>query len=103
MVERILLNRQAISAAVADTRTRCSIQLDFDFLEKLLAVLRPFEIFTKLLSSRDASTSMVLPTFYALQHHLSAVDGSDFDDLEEFKDVVLQGLVKRMEAFLDKK
>lgn len=103
MIERILIKRQAISATVADSRTKFSVQLDFDFLDKLLVILGPFEVFTKLLSSRDASVSMVLPTFYALKHHLLTIDSVGFEELQKFKDTVLQGLEKRMESYLDKK
>jgi hypothetical protein len=102
MGDRIVINQQAISAAIADSRTKCSVQVDFDFLEKLLDILRPFEEFTQLLSSRNASISMVLPVFYALKHHLSTFD-TGLEELQEFKDVVLKGLESRMEPFLDKK
>jgi hypothetical protein len=102
MGDRIILNQQAISAAIADSRTKCSIQIDFDFLGKLLHILRPFEEFTQLLSSRNASISMVLPVFYALKHHLSTVD-TGLDELQDFKNVVLRGLESRMESFLNKK
>jgi len=98
MLERIVATRQSITATVSDKDTKCNFQIDFDFIEELVEILRPFEKFTKLLSSRNASISSVLPTYYALKQHLSA-DNSEPGALNKFKETVLNGLVKRMKEF----
>jgi len=100
MLERIHANRQAITATVSDSSTKCNIQIDFDFdfVEQLLEILRPLEKLTKLLSSRDASISSVLPTYYALKKHLS-IDNAESTLLTKFKGTVLAGLIKRMAEF----
>jgi len=98
MLERTIETRQSITATISDNKTKCNVQVDFEFVEQLVEILRPIEQFTKLLSSRNASISSVLPTYYALKQHLSA-DSDETELLKKFKETVLSGLVKRMKDF----
>ena len=77
-------------------------QIDFDFVEQLLQILRPLERFTNILSSRDSSILSVLPTYYALKNHLP-IENAESRLLNNFKVAVLAGITRRMVAFEPKK
>lgn len=95
MLERIFENRQAIIAATTDRSTNCEVQIDFDFVEQILEILRPFDFFTTLLSSRSACISSVLPTYFALKEQLNN-ESSKSALLKKFSRTVLTGFESRM-------
>jgi hypothetical protein len=73
---------------------------DFEMLEKIVLVLRPFETFTRDLSARWESISSIIPTYACL---LSDLEAEGDDPISRMKQVLASGLRSRMQEHLNKK
>lgn len=104
MLDRINENSQVIAATLADNLLKFDdeIEIDLKFIKEFIELLSPFEEFTKLLSLRDASISLVLPTYYLLKKKLASYDNENAL-LMTFAKAVQKGLASRMAEFEEKR
>lgn len=77
-------------------KCRALNELNFDYLEMLSKILKPFFKITERLSDRNESISSVLPAYFAIKH-----DSSENDDALISK--IWGGLEERMKPFVNEK
>ena len=102
MLDRINDNAQVITAILADNSINYKNDIDLNFVKGLVQILRPIEEFTKLLSLRNASISLVLPIYRVLKNQLSAYKNDDVL-LMTFVNTVKTQLVTRMAKYKHKR
>jgi len=72
MLERLLEQRRAVTTTLPETN--CSVELtmhQWTLLGHLVALLRPFEEFSREFERQDACLSLVIPAVRLLQQHVS--------------------------------
>jgi len=100
MVERILEQKKAIVSYASDHDLPALLTKNqWGLLEKLVALLQPFESVTKQISSADASLADVIPVVTALQVTLERHDNDA--GVQTMKSVLLQDIKKRFSGMLD--
>lgn len=98
MVERVLQEKTVLTLVALEYKQCDALnQLSghWETMETLLAILQPFEVLTKTLSSRNEAISSVLPAYFALLHGLLPNDRDD-QWAVEFKSRISSGLSSRM-------
>lgn len=73
----------------------------FLFLEEILEILKPFELFTKQLSKRSECISSVLPIYYVLMKKLRNDTTHRFSIMQESREKIANGLESRMKEYID--
>lgn len=107
MVERIVEQRQAVinvlqNRSITSRSQALSFELnesDWDLLEALVAILKPFTLTTAIMSSENSPTiSIVLPIVQSLlDNFLNPNDNFDLDEINTFKEIVSEQLKSRFD------
>lgn len=99
MISRLLEQKRAVSLYLAETSAvnfeNLSTQ-EWEFLEKSLELLKPFEEITKIISSSCSSISEVIPHVKTLQKYLQNYDDEN-NDIMQMKNLIENDIKSRFD------